>query len=111
MALQQQAAHQNALVIDREQGIKQIEKTMQDVHGIMQDMASLVQQQGVWIDDIESNIATTHEETKKGNEELRAASALQKKSRNKLCFIIIGLAILVAIIVIIAAVTGGFKKW
>jgi len=111
LLMQQQAkTHNDALIYDREAGIAQIEKTMMDVQGIRVDMASLVQQQGAWIDDIESNVTVTHEEVKKSNDELRSAASSQKKSRNKLCIVIIILVLIAAGIGAFAAATGGFKN-
>jgi syntaxin 7 len=39
----------DALIADREQGIKEIEKTVTEVNEIFRDLAHLVQEQGVMI--------------------------------------------------------------
>lgn len=75
----------DALIADREQGIKDIEKTVTEVNEIFRDLSHLVQEQGQMIDHIESNIDDSMARTDEGVVELRKANEYQKKSRNKMC--------------------------
>jgi len=76
---------QNNLILDRENDIKEIEKSVVEVNEIFRDISALVVDQGQMIDSIESNIEAAAETTTKGVEEQVKASGYQKSSRNKLC--------------------------
>jgi len=91
----------DALIADREQGIKEIEKTVVEVNEIFRDLSHLVQEQGVMIDNIESNIEESVVKTTDGVEELRKANEYQKSSRNKMCCLALIILIVAAIIVLV----------
>jgi len=92
---------QNAIIREREEGIKEIEKTVVEVNDIFRDLSALVAEQGSMIDSIESNIETSVVHTSKGVEELQKASTYQKKSRTKLCILLLIIALVVATIIIL----------
>jgi len=91
----------DALIADREQGIKEIEKTVVEVNEIFRDLSHLVQEQGVMIDNIESNIETSVVKTSEGVEDLRKANEYQKSSRNKMCCLALIILIIAAVIVVV----------
>lgn len=102
---------QNALIEERSQGIKEIEKTVVEVNEIFRDLSTIVAEQGSMIgtiyifilhdllDSIESNIEDAVDNTKVAVEELGQASKHQKKSRTKLCFILLLVVIILAAVV------------
>ncbi|KAL6074512.1 Syntaxin-22 [Balamuthia mandrillaris] len=93
---------QNALIEEREQGIREIESTIQEVNEIFIDLANLVNEQAPMIDNIESHIDSSVSSTSRGVVELRKAAAYQRSARTKLCFLILLiLAIVVAVVVVL----------
>lgn len=52
-----------ALIVEREQGIKEIEKSVHDVNDIFKDLAVLIGDQGGMLDDIEAGVVNTVEHT------------------------------------------------
>jgi len=71
------------------------------VNEIFRDLSHLVQEQGVMIDNIESNIEESVVKTTDGVEELRKANEYQKSSRNKMCCLALIILIVAAIIVLV----------
>lgn len=103
----------NAIIQDREHGIKEIEKALTEVNEIFIDLSNLVVEQGAMIgtviivlcgliitDNIESNVEAADDYTSKGYEEVKKASEYQKSSRNKMC------CLLLIIVIVLAAVVG-----
>lgn len=97
-ALQSEQEFNNALITEREKGIKEIEKTVLEVNDIFKDLSHIVAEQGVMIDSIESNIERATVETSKGAEELTKASKSQRSSRTKLCCLALLLLAILAVI-------------
>jgi len=96
-----------ALIESRQQSIKEIEKSVQEVHEIFVDLANLVSEQGGMIDNIESNVESAVDHTEQGVTEVRKASEYQKSSRSKLCcLVLLTVIILVAVIIFIAVFLG-----
>lgn len=91
----------DSIIQDREEGIKKIEGTIREVNEIFTDLAQLVNEQGIMIDNIESNIESTAHNTAEGVVELRKASDHQKSARSKMCWLALIIAIVAAVITII----------
>ncbi|XP_053105775.1 t-SNARE domain-containing protein 1 isoform X2 [Hemicordylus capensis] len=86
----------------REEAIQHIESDMLDVNQIIKDLASMVYEQGDAIDSIEANIETASSNVESANEQLAKASQHQRRARKvKCCLISVGLAVLLAVIIII----------
>jgi len=92
-------AFNDALIQDRQQGIKEIAKTVQEVNEIFTDLAHLVNEQGVLIDNIETNVEASVQHTSKGVVELRKASDYQKSARTKMCCLALILLIVAGVAV------------
>eukprot|EP01110_Echinostelium_bisporum_P011196 TRINITY_DN4920_c0_g1_i1.p1 TRINITY_DN4920_c0_g1~~TRINITY_DN4920_c0_g1_i1.p1 ORF type:complete len:265 (+),score=48.28 TRINITY_DN4920_c0_g1_i1:65-859(+) len=58
--------HNEQLINDRDEGIRQIEATVVEVNSLFMDLSNIVQQQGVMIDNIESNIEETSHHATEG---------------------------------------------
>eukprot|EP00027_Filamoeba_sp_ATCC50430_P015914 CAMPEP_0168573836 /NCGR_PEP_ID=MMETSP0413-20121227/18750_1 /TAXON_ID=136452 /ORGANISM="Filamoeba nolandi, Strain NC-AS-23-1" /LENGTH=207 /DNA_ID=CAMNT_0008607119 /DNA_START=280 /DNA_END=900 /DNA_ORIENTATION=- len=99
--IQNQLDFNEALIVDRDQGIREIEKTVVEVNEIFRDLSKLVIEQGQMIDNIESNIESAVQDTNKGVVEIRKASDYQKRSRTKLCILALILVIIVSVIVLV----------
>ncbi|GMH76617.1 hypothetical protein TrST_g337 [Triparma strigata] len=67
-----------ALILEREKGIKEINKDMLTVNKAFNDVAKLVNDQQEFVDDIESKAEDTHEKTKRGLSDLQEARKIQK---------------------------------
>eukprot|EP00002_Diphylleia_rotans_P018824 TRINITY_DN3644_c0_g1_i1.p1 TRINITY_DN3644_c0_g1~~TRINITY_DN3644_c0_g1_i1.p1 ORF type:complete len:297 (-),score=70.39 TRINITY_DN3644_c0_g1_i1:395-1285(-) len=87
-------------VCERHQEILKLESSIQELHQLFVDMAVLVEAQGELLDQIEHSVSQSVAYTEKAVVELKEGTKLQKKSRKKMCFLMI--LFLVIIIVIVA---------
>ena len=71
---------------------------------VLQDLAVLVNDQGGMLDDIEANISTTAANTQDANVQLGKAERSQRASRNRACFFLFIVGIILAVLVLILAV-------
>ena len=88
-------------ILEREQQIMQIAKSINELAAIFKDLAILVVEQGTILDRIDYNIEQTEHNTKEAITQLHAASKSQKSYRNKLCMMLLCLCILVMVVVVI----------
>jgi t-SNARE complex subunit (syntaxin) len=101
LAVQNELEYNEAIIRDREEGIKEIEKTVKEVNEIFIDLSNLVVEQGEMIDNIESNVEASVVDTSKGTEELVTASKYQKKARTKMCLLALILIVVAAAAVLV----------
>jgi len=83
----------SAITQEREEGVREIEAAVLEVNEIFTDLASLVQDQGAHIDNIESNLVDTSTNVESGVAQLRKASKHQRKSRSLLCCLLLFLIV------------------
>ena len=103
----QAAALNDSIIQEREGGIANIHRTVQEVSEIFQDLALLVDEQGAHIDNIQTNIESAGSQTAKGVQQLAKASRSQKKNRGRLCCCAVTLLIgLVALVLTLKFATG-----
>lgn len=103
--LDQEIEFEQALFIEREQMIQQIETDMLDVNQIFKELGSMVHEQGEILNTIEANVESTHYEVNAGRQQLSKASEYQQKYRKKLCCFVVIIAVtavVVAVIVILS---------
>jgi syntaxin 7 len=100
MQLDSERDFQSALIDEREEGIKQIESTIQEVNDIFVDLATLVNEQAGMVDNIESHIDTTVSNTGRGVVELRKAAQYQEAARTKMCCLVVIILAVVAVVVV-----------
>ncbi|KAL4873172.1 hypothetical protein BDV12DRAFT_160514 [Aspergillus spectabilis] len=105
LANQDEVDFQEALIIERETEIRNIEQSVGELNELFRDVAHIVHEQGGQLDIISENVERTHTDTRGANVELRSASRYQKNARNKACCLLVILAVILAII-ILAAVLG-----
>ncbi|KAI5651024.1 hypothetical protein M9H77_37029 [Catharanthus roseus] len=91
-------AFNEAIIEEREQGIKDIQDQIGEASEIFKDLAVLVHEQGVVIDDIHSNIEASSAATTQARVQLSKASK-SGKTKSSWCWWV--LAILVVVLVII----------
>ncbi|XP_009986216.1 PREDICTED: syntaxin-12 [Tauraco erythrolophus] len=86
------------LIKERETAIRQLEADILDVNQIFKDLAMMIHDQGDMIDSIEANVESAEVHVERASEQLQRAAYYQKKSRKKMCILILGLAVAFIII-------------
>ncbi|XP_030394906.1 syntaxin-12 [Gopherus flavomarginatus] len=81
------------LIKERETAIRQLEADISDVNQIFKDLAMMIHDQGDMIDSIEANVESSEVHVERATEQLQRAAYYQKKSRKKICILILGLAV------------------
>ena len=89
---------------ERHKDIKNLEKSILQVHNLIIDLSKLVQLQGEMIDNIDVNIQKAKNYVDKGQKNLIKAKENMKKARKKKCIILI-IAIVILLIVVISIIT------
>lgn len=105
MAAQDDVDFQEALIIEREEEIRNIEQGVGDLNVLFRQVAQIVNEQGEQLTSIADNVENVHTDTRQADVENRQAARYQKAARNKGCCLLIILAI-IATIVILAVVIG-----
>jgi t-SNARE complex subunit (syntaxin) len=104
LANQDEVDFQEALIIERESEIRNIEQSVGELNELFRDVAHIVHEQGGQLDLISDNVATVTSRTRDAHTELRSASRYQKNARNKMCCLFVILAVILAIIVLAATI-------
>lgn len=81
------------LIEERESAIRQLEADILDINEIFKDLGMMIHEQGDVIDSIEANVETAEVHVQQANQQLSRASEYQRKSRKKICILILVLAI------------------
>lgn len=103
--LDNEIQYNEGIILEREEGIKEIEGTVHQVNEIFRDLGALIKEQGDMLDNIESNIENVVVSTTEANTELQEGAKYQKKARTKMCILlIIGIIILAILILVIVFV-------
>ncbi|XP_062221236.1 syntaxin-124-like [Phragmites australis] len=85
---------------ERHDAVKEIERSLLDLHQVFLDMAALVEAQGHQLNDIESHVAHASSFVRRGAVELETARDYRKSSRKWTCIAILAGAVLVAVLVL-----------
>ncbi|CAL9732224.1 syntaxin Pep12p [Monosporozyma unispora] len=83
-------AYQQNLIRQRDEEIQNIEQGIGELHDIFRDLSTVVQQQGVLVDNIEANIYSTVDNTQKASKELHKAMLSQRK-QSKWCIYLLAI--------------------
>lgn len=75
--LENEIAHNEALIEEREQDINKIHQSVAQVNEIFRDLAAIVQDQQGAIDDIETHVHESMQQTQQGLEQVKQASDAQ----------------------------------
>ncbi|GMJ04552.1 syntaxin of plants 131 [Hibiscus trionum] len=109
-AIQQQGRGQIITTVEeiqeRHDAVIEIEKKLLDLQQIYLDISVLVEAQGEILDNIESQVSTAVSNVQSGTVALQNAKKRRKSTRKWMCFAILILLIIVAIIVV-----GVLKPW
>lgn len=85
---------------ERHDAVKELEKSLRELHQVFLDMTVLVQHQGEQLDDIESHVARAHSFVRTGAENLQTARKHQKNTRKWTCYCIILLLVIILFVVL-----------
>ncbi|KAL2327344.1 hypothetical protein Fmac_020771 [Flemingia macrophylla] len=85
---------------ERHDAVKELEKSLKELHQVFLDMTVLVQHQGEQLDDIESHVARAHSFVRTGAEQLQTARKHQKNTRKWTCYCIILLLVIILFVVL-----------
>lgn len=94
-------AYQQNLIEQRDQEISNIERGITELNEVFKDLGSVVQQQGVLVDNIEANIYTTSDNTQLTSDELRKAMRYQKRTSRWRVYLLIVLLVMLLFIFLI----------
>ncbi|CAL9063968.1 syntaxin-22-like [Musa acuminata AAA Group] len=101
LLLDNEIVFNEAIIEEREQGIQEIQQQIGQVNEIFKDLALLVHDQGVVIDDINSHIDNSHAATQQGKSQVKKAAKTQKSNSSLMCLIMVILGIILLIVVIV----------
>jgi len=101
MQMENDIEFNQALIAEREAGIKEVESTVREVNEIFKDLAIIVSDQGQMIDDIESSVVQSHDRTSAATVELKKAAENERKARRTMCCLISILVVVVVLIILI----------
>ncbi|KAH9318369.1 hypothetical protein KI387_020138, partial [Taxus chinensis] len=80
LQLENDVMFNEVIIEERNQGIKEIQQQIGEVNEIFKDLAVLVHDQGVMIDDIDSSIESSYSATVQAKSQLAKASRSQKSN-------------------------------
>ncbi|XP_041044865.1 syntaxin-7-like [Carcharodon carcharias] len=89
------------LIKERESAIKQLESDILDINEIFKDLGMMIHEQGDLVDSIEANVETAEVHVHQANQQLSRAADYQRKSRKKMCMLIVVLVVLSVIVGVI----------
>ncbi|KAK9832699.1 hypothetical protein WJX81_001248 [Elliptochloris bilobata] len=91
---------------ERHAAVRELERSLLDLHQVFLDMAVLVEAQGEMLDNIESQVSKARDHVESGVTHLVEAKKMQKKTRKLMCCILVTVLIIIALIVILVV-----KPW
>ena len=102
---------QDAIIAERDEGIKLIEREMMEVRTIFDDLANVVEEQQILFNHLDDHITSSVVQVERGVEEQRAAASYQKKGRNCTCILLlIVLGVVIAVILVLVVGVSVFRK-
>jgi len=102
--LENQRAYIDGVNLQRDEEIRQLESNVILVNEMFHDLAQIVKEQDVLIDNIDSNVTHALDDVQEGERQIDKAAEYQKKSRSKLCCILVTVTIILLVVVVIIVV-------
>ncbi|KAL5793550.1 hypothetical protein ACOSP7_002144 [Xanthoceras sorbifolium] len=97
LLLHNEIAFNEAVIEERDQGLREIQEQIGQANEIFKDLAVLVHEQGVVIDDVHSNIESSSDATTHARTQLDKASK-SVKTKSSWCWWVLGIFVVVLII-------------
>lgn len=100
LASQDEVEFQDALIVEREEEIRNIEQGVGDLNVLFQQVAQIVTEQGEQLDTIAENVEDVRTDTRGADYELRSAARYQRQARSKACCLLLILAVILTIVLL-----------
>ncbi|KOS21829.1 Syntaxin-22 [Escovopsis weberi] len=100
LAPQDEVDFQETLIIEREEEIRNIEQGVGDLNVLFRQVAQIVNEQGAQLITISDNVENVRDDTRGADLETRQAARYQKAARNKSCFLLLILAVILTILIL-----------
>jgi syntaxin 7 len=100
LADQSEVDFQEALIIERESEIRNIEQSVSELNELFRDVATMISDQGNQLDTIDVNVMNTRDDMRNADQQLRTASRHQKSARGRACCLLVILAIVLAVVIL-----------
>ncbi|KAF5024051.1 hypothetical protein F66182_3899 [Fusarium sp. NRRL 66182] len=100
LAAQDEVDFQEALIIEREEEIRNIEQGVGDLNVLFRQVAQIVNEQGEQMGTIADNVENVRDDTRQADIENRQAARYQKAARNKSCCLLLILAVILTIVIL-----------
>ncbi|XP_024377265.1 syntaxin-22 [Physcomitrium patens] len=98
--LENETVFNEAVIEEREQGIREIHQQIGEVNEIFKDLAVLVHDQGYMIEDIDANVQGAEAATEQANRQLAKAAKSQKSGTTMTCLILVIVAMAVLVLLL-----------
>lgn len=92
---------------ERNQNIVQLEKDMVEVHKMFKDVAQMVGEQGLVLQDVEDHVDGADAETRKAIADLKKADYYQSRSRRTMYCVLLAVLVLIVVISVPLVVRNG----
>jgi len=109
--MEAQRAYIDGVNLQRAEQIAQLEDAISQVNEMFHDLAQIVADQGVIIDNIESNVVEAKKNVEEGEKEIDKAAEYQKKGRSKMCYILVFALVILLIVVLCIVLPVVIKKY
>ncbi|XP_050378907.1 syntaxin-22-like [Argentina anserina] len=103
LLLDNEITFNEAIIEEREQGIQEIQQQIGEVNEIFKDLAILVHEQGTMIEDIDSNVESSHAATAQAKSHLVKAAKTQRSNSSLTCLLLVIFGIVLLIVIIVLA--------
>ncbi|KAI8853361.1 t-SNARE [Chytridium lagenaria] len=100
-AIDNEIDYNEALIHEREEDLRNIEKSIIEVNEIFRDLGTIVNEQQYMLDSIESNVGEVAINMENAHGELRTAARYQKLSGNKICCLFVIVAVIAVVIILV----------
>ncbi|KAJ1543209.1 hypothetical protein HK405_009440, partial [Cladochytrium tenue] len=98
--LDNEVEYNEALIQEREEDLRSIERSIVEVNEIFRDLGTLVHEQQYMLDNIESNVGEVAINVESATGELRTAANYQRLSQNRMCCLFIILAVVGTVVLV-----------
>jgi syntaxin 7 len=102
--VQHQVQHNDQLIEEREGEILEIHQGVTQINEIFRDLGTIVNEQQTLFDHVEQNVVGAATDIRKGTDDVSAASRYQRASRKMMCYVLLILAFILAVLVLLVMV-------
>lgn len=109
--LESQRAYIDGVNLEREEEVRQLESNVIQVNEMFHDLAQIIKEQDVLIDNIDSNVTRALDDVEEGEKNIDKAVTYQKKGRSKMCCILVTAIIILLVVIVCIVVPVVVKKY